>query len=454
MTRRILVGFLGVLLAVIAAVVVPLGVIVTARQADDFRSATRTAAAAISAIAEEHLDDHTPITALTKAVAPFAPDKDGVAVLDAAGNLVARTGRPLRPAVLSAARDRNPLPSTKDTVVAKAMISDGNRSLGTVVLQRDTEPLDHRRDLLWLTLLSAAMAALAVGAAVALSLSRWIARPMTALAGVAHRVGAGEVTARADEHTGPQQVREVAGAFNDMTRRVEALIDTQRAMTADVSHQLRTPLASLRLRLELLAGDSDPARVEDVAAIIEETNRLARLVDGLLAVARAEHTPSDPTPTDLLEIARARVEAWQPVASERDIDLCVDGERAVVNVTAGNVEQVLDNLLDNAIEAVPGGGTIRVLVQPGDHTGRISVSDDGPGMSPERRAHALDRFVTDRAQSGGSGLGLTIVRRLVEADNGRLELGETPGGGLTLTITLDTTPRRGSANRPPAPSTR
>jgi signal transduction histidine kinase len=231
-------------------------------------------------------------------------------------------------------------------------------------------------------------------------------------------------------------VRELAAAFNEMTDRVASLVEVQRGMTADVSHQLRTPLAALRLRLELLAGELEAPLADEVVAMIEETNRLSRLVSGLLAVARAEATSPAPEPADVASVAAARVEAWQPVAAERGVDLRLDAAPAMAAVTPGHLEQVLDNLLDNAIDAVPAGGRITVRVRATGAGVELTVADTGSGMPAEQRAHALDRFVTDHAGKGGTGLGLAIVSRLVTADRGTAAVRETPGGGLTVEVLL------------------
>jgi signal transduction histidine kinase len=239
--------------------------------------------------------------------------------------------------------------------------------------------------MLWLALVLAAVSALAVGALLAWSIAHWIGRPLTALAGAARSIGAGDTSARADDSAGPRQVRDVASAFNTMATRVASLLDAQRAMTAEVSHQLRTPLAALRLRLELLGHELDGAPASEVEGMLDETSRLARLLDGLLAVARAEAIPPTPTAMELHVIAAERLTAWQPVAGEQDVRLDLDAEDAVVVATPGHLEQVLDNLLDNAIRATPPGGRIVVGVRAGRGQSSLTVRDSGAGMTEEQR---------------------------------------------------------------------
>jgi signal transduction histidine kinase len=433
-TGRIVTGFLGVLVAVLIAVVIPLGIIVTRQQAADFADQTDRAAQAISAVAEEHLDDHASATGMQNALDRFAADGYGTVVLDAAGRSIARAGLPVPAAVTRAARTKVTLPQPPDLLAVTAPIGDTGRSFGLIVLVHDTSTLDHRRSELWIALTGAAVVTFALGAAVAWLLSRWIARPLTNLVRAAHGVGRNDRPVRADEHSGPAQVRDLATAFNTMTNRVGALLTTQRDMTAEVSHQLRTPLAALRLRLELHRDELPDSRSADITAMIDEIGRLTRLLDGLLAVARAEATSASPTRTDPSVIAAERVAAWQPVAADQQIELAIDAAPATADITPGYLEQILDNLLDNAIAASPPGSRVVLAIRQTDSGAVITVRDSGPGMSAEQQTQALHRWTTDRAGNGGTGLGLAVVRRLVEADHGTLTLDRAPAGGLQVEI--------------------
>ncbi len=436
MTRRILAGFLGVLLAVIAAIVVPLGLLLSAQQRDDFRDGTRTAARAVAAVAEEQLDDHKP-AALSTALNHLAAAGDRIVVFDAAGTIVGRAGTPLPASVLAVAPTGRSVPSVSGSLVETAPVGDaGSGPIGLVLLARDNGPLEHRQHVLWAWLASATGAALLIGAGVGWALSRWIARPLHSLADAAHRIGAGQITARADPSSGPPELRQLAGSFNTMAHRIAALLEAQRGMTAEVSHQLRTPLTALRLRLELFSTDLDRDRADEITAMLEETARLSRLVDGLLAVARAEGAPVEPELINLASAAEERVTAWQPVADERGVTLHLRAGPAVATAGPGHVEQILDNLLDNALAAAPAQTQVTVTAASDDTHAVLTVADTGPGMSAERRAHALDRYYTDRGGSGGTGLGLHVVARLAAADHGTTSLHETPGGGLTVEIRL------------------
>ena len=349
-------------------------------------------------------------------------------VLDRTDAVVARAGPSLHP--------------TDDALTVTAVVGDPDRPAGKVVLTRPTAPLDDQVHKLWTLLATAAALALVVGAVVGWALGRWIATPLRSLTRAAQTIGAGSPLARADATVGPEQVRAVAAAFNEMADRVAALLAAQTAMTADVSHQLRTPLAALRLRLDLLTDEVSGDARGEVFGMIAETSRLSRLVDGLLAVARADAEVAAPEPIDVGAVCRERVAAWDPIAAERGVYLSVDeNAQGLARITPGHLEQILDNLLANALDALPPDGTVRLEVDTVAATTSVRVIDDGPGMSAELRTRAFDRFVSDRHAAGGTGLGLAIVGRLVAGDHGTAELSETRGGGLTVDVRLPATTR-------------
>jgi signal transduction histidine kinase len=207
-------------------------------------------------------------------------------------------------------------------------------------------------------------------------------------------------------------------------------------MLADASHQLRTPLTALRLRLDLLAVDSAPATATELAGAQEEIARLSRLVDGLLATARAESLTEQLEQTDVAAVVRERIDAWQPVGDGHGVKLIAESAPSpgpLVALGAGHLEQILDNLIDNAIEATgDAGGTVRAAVARAAAGVTLTVADDGPGMTPQARSRAFLRFSS--GSQNGTGLGLAIVHRLVTANGGTIRLADTPGGGLTVEV--------------------
>ena len=256
----------------------------------------------------------------------------------------------------------------------------------------------------------------------AVAIARWVSRPLTAL---------------------------------DDAARLQSLIHGHRSMMADVSHQVRTPLAALRLRLDLLAQEADPQTAAELAGAQEEIARLARLVSGLLAVARAENVTAVPVPVAVDAVLADRVAAWRPAADERGVTIAV---RAPAPVSArlrdGDLEQILDNLLANALDVLDAGRTVTVTAAAAGGRARITVADNGTGMSAAQQRAAFRRFASGAPR--GTGLGLAIVDRLAQASDGTAALSDTPGGGLTVTIDLPAAaarrgPRRAGGAQPGKP---
>jgi signal transduction histidine kinase len=318
--------------------------------------------------------------------------------------------------------------------------------VGTVVLARSTKSLNGDIVELWIVLGTIAALAMIAATLLAFSLARWVSRPLAGLDAAAGRLADGDLAIRAVVDSGPPELRRLATTFNTMAGRLEALVHGNRAVIADVSHQLRTPLAALRLRLDLLAADTDPATGHELAGALEELARLSRLVDGLLAVARAENVVPVPTVVDVAEVARERAVAWHPVADDRGITLdVVSRPRPSVEawIGEGHLEQVLDNLIANALEALSAGCHVTVTATTTVAGAQITVADDGPGMSAEDRERAFLRFTT--SNPNGTGLGLAIVHRLVTSNGGTARLAETPGGGLTAILDFPGVPATGGA---------
>lgn len=211
------------------------------------------------------------------------------------------------------------------------------------------------------------------------------------------------------------------------------------------------PLTALRLRLDVLAAGAEGDTAAELGAAQEEIARLSRLVDGLLAVARAEQTTPRPTAVGVDEVVAERVAAWSPVAEERDIRLTAVSEEPALTVAlgAGHLEQILDNLIANAVDAVPEGGSITLDRGTVGDAVRVFVRDDGPGMTDEAKAVAFRRFGNPQAR--GAGLGLAIVHRLVTVNGGTARLEDTLGGGLTVVLDLplwrEGGPERSGASR-------
>ncbi len=450
MARRIVLTMLALVGALLVTAVIPLGLLTTARERNSFREDTLLSARVLAALAEDGLTERGAGQDMASVLSPASLPGEGVWVYNKAGRLAAHAGRspvgddagaPLRaPAGLVSAvlhHGGTVVAQGQDQLqVATGVYADSGRPrVGVVVIARSTAELDERLRVLWTWLTVIAAAGLAAGVLVAVGFARWVGRPLSALDTAAQRLGGDALDTRSVTGQGPPEVRRLASTFNAMAGRLEALVHGHRAMMADVSHQLRTPLAALRLRLDVLAQDADPATAAELADAQEEIARLSRLVDGLLAIARAENVVTEPVVAPVSDVLRDRVAAWAPVADEREVALILpDPGHIQASLGEGHLEQILDNLLANALDAVPAGGQVRVSAVPGGRGVRIMVADSGPGMDQAQRDAAFRRFASNT--SGGTGLGLAIVHRLVTSNGGSAGLSETPGGGLTVTLDL------------------
>ncbi|WP_427005914.1 ATP-binding protein [Pseudarthrobacter sp. H2] len=250
----------------------------------------------------------------------------------------------------------------------------------------------------------------------------------------------GNLGTRTEEGVGPPELRTLAVSFNRMAARTEHLLEQQRRFASDASHQLRTPLTGLRLGLEnaVQAMPADPeAGRTMVAASLEETYRLQRIIDGLLLLSRAEGQTVLPVATDLADVALTRKEQWEALAEETGVRISLDAPpEAPIMVLPGAAEQIIDNLIDNALAVAPPGSHIMLVVSRGQQPGTIElhILDEGPGLSLADCQRAFSRFWRGRTDSEGSGLGLSIVQQLAEASGAEASLAPrapAPGTGAT-----------------------
>ncbi len=444
MARRIVLTMLALIGALLVTTVVPLGLITTGHERSSFHQDTILSARALAGLAEDRLADQLPAGTATMARAMAQARKAGeqVGVYSAGRRLVSGTdggGVAIPAATLtSALRGRTVVDSRVDDRLRVAVPVRGDSGgvvVGAVVLSRSSAELEERVDVLWTWLGAVALAGLAAAAVAAIALARWVSRPLSDLDAAAQRLGGGALDTRSAAGNGPPEVRRLARNFNSMAGRLESLVHGSRATIADVSHQLRTPLAALRLRLDVLTQDTDPETAEELAGAQDEIARLSHLVDGLLALARAENVLVEPVSIRVDEVIRDRAAAWRPVAEERGVQLQPSCQGPVPAMAGeGHLEQVLDNLLANALDAVPAGGHVQLSAVAEGEGARVVVADDGPGMTPRQQEMAFRRFVS--STPGGAGLGLAIVHRLVTSNGGSTALSDTPGGGLTVTVTL------------------
>ena len=335
---------------------------------------------------------------------------------------------------------RSPLLGADGVSVVVPVREDGRTVAAVQVVAPSAEVDDEIRGI-WRFRLGVGLAVLLVAGGLAVVLGSSLTRPLRRLHGVTRRLGEGDLSARA-AIDGPPEVAELAGALNRSTQRTEALLASQRSFVADASHQLRTPLAAMRLAVDNVretAAAPDPALEARLDGLDAEISRMGRLVEGLLDLARTEGRAAAPTAIDVAALLTERVELWSAALEEADLACrvrAIPGTTALV--TEGALEQVLDNLLDNAVLAAPPGSVLEIDARDVGDAVEVLVRDHGPGLDADARARAFDRFWTTRPDAG-SGLGLPVVRQLVERDGGSVTLEAPSDGGLRVRLRL---PRR------------
>jgi signal transduction histidine kinase len=454
MTRRILLALLALIIALVVGAMVPLGINATGHDRNSFTQDTMETVRTYAAIVTPTLSGtrvNNPL--LTKALNEVRRTGDKMLVLRGVNQTVGNVNMPRGNwSALAASTEHQPVSTAQPLVMTSGSwliaafpvipVGRVGGSIGAVILARSMVPLNSEIRTLWLILGAIGVAAILGATLMAVWLAQWVSKPLLGLDTAARRLADGDLNIRAATGSGPPELRRLAGTFNTMAGRLEALVHGSRAVVADVSHQLRTPLAALRLRLDLLAADaaeSDPEMAAELAGAQDEVARLSRMVDGLLAVARAENVLPQPRAIDIADVAEERVAAWLPVAEDRGIELTSVGSKVVGWLGEGHLEQILDNLIANALDALRAGNQITVTAsQTADDGARITVADNGPGMSEEEQERAFLRFTS--SSQGGTGLGLAIVHRLTTSNGGTARLMNTPGGGLTAILDFPSVP--------------
>jgi signal transduction histidine kinase len=331
-----------------------------------------------------------------------------------------------------------------DLVYAAVPVLTSDSVIGAVRLTYPKSVVDARvasrlRGILLVAIISLLMAFVA-----ALIIASSAVRPLQRLKERADNIADGDLSARA-EVEGPPEIKELAMSFNEMAARVEKMLAEQRGFAADASHQLRTPLTALRLRIEQaqISAAQPDVRVEvlneDLEAAAGEIERLQRLVEQLLALARTEKK-NVLVDVDVAAVVQGRLEMWNSLAEERHVTLqFAVPEKISVKVIDGSLEQILDNYIDNALDYAPEHSSISLQVEVSEREVKLSLADEGPGMPEDARQHAFDRFwrgSESQNRPGGSGLGLSIVAQLAAASGGTVALSQNNPTGLVASVSL------------------
>lgn len=244
----------------------------------------------------------------------------------------------------------------------------------------------------------------------------------------------------------PQELRPVLTALNGQLARQEDALERERRFSADVAHELRTPLASIMLNLESAMATSDLSEVRDsVAGAQHSVGTLARRIEQLLALAKLEAgaASSQPATVNLAEMAGEVIDELTPVIAGSGVELGfpLPNEPVLVQGYDAALAALLRNLLENALRHVPAGGQVQVAIKQNDHEATLEVIDDGPGIPPERRDAVFARFHREASSRGeGYGLGLSIVQRAAGMHNASIELLDSPfGKGLRVRVAIPLT---------------
>lgn len=355
-------------------------------------------------------------------------------LLDAQGRIVLYEGRPDAPQV---GQTYSNFPG--DALVP--LIVD-DQAVGTLILRPSMTPLYGQ--LAWgllapIAFISLFLALLTV--MIGLLLTRRIVTPLSEVIAAARAVASGVLSTRVPA-SGPQDLRLLSDSFNQMAAALQESDQQRRNLLADVAHELRTPLTVMRGRLEGIVDGVYPLETAQIVPALEETYLLERLVEDLrlLTLAEMRQLPFDTRNVALGNLAARAVDLFAAQAEELGIRLEVENRApaALVHVDPQRTEQVIGNLIGNALRYTPAGGRVWLEVTEAGPSVVLSVNDDGPGVAEEDLPHLFQRFwrgEKSRARaSGGAGLGLSIARQLTEAQGGSIRAENRPEGGLRVEV--------------------
>jgi len=372
-------------------------------------------------------------------------DSSGLIIGDTAGKLL---GEESGEVGLS---NGTPITSSGQTVGNLYVLSSGEAIMGRghmggrspqtmpVVITAEEDFLNRVNDSLWQVGLVAAAIALLIG----LVLTRQITRPVRALISGARHLTKGELSYRVNVKS-HDEIGELAESFNTMASSLETGEQSRRQLTADIAHELRTPLTVIEGTVDgIIDGVFEPDK-EHLYSIKEQSMLLTHLIGDLRDISLAEsgQLKLNISSTDMAEMVRRSVSSYEVNAREKDVRLKLEEAAKIPEVKADPVrmEQVISNLLTNAIRHTPSGGSITVIIKEDKGGLVISVADTGEGIAPEDLPHVFERFYrsgSSRARKeGGTGLGLAIVKQMVEAHGGKVRVESKPGMGSVFSILL------------------
>lgn len=380
---------------------------------------------------------------------------EGVLIVDIDGQVLAARGLATADPAVAAAAGRGlidapapqwprVLPWRTDPVLISSSVRRDGEVVGAVVVAADpaTAARDVGRDWLWVAV--GCLFMLVVAAAVARALTRWVLRPLDGLERAVAEMTEG-VSGPPAHVAGPPELRHFTAAFNTMAHVVRASLDRQRRLVADASHQLRNPLAAVRLRADTLEDYVQQAGWPTYSSMTAELDRFENLLAQLLRLARAEEVSgsrqvglaSTAEATDLADVLTEREAFWRPLMEGQGQKLHIGSDSVpVVQVPRHDIEQLLDVALENARRYAGAGATVTVAATATGAGVELVVSDDGCGLPEEDLVRAPQRFWRAADDASGTGLGLAIAAEIVAGHGGLLTVEPAPEGGLLVRCRL------------------
>ena len=327
------------------------------------------------------------------------------------------------------------------------LVNPSKRIIGYLMVKENGGPatnqvtpfIDRMKRALFMAGIIAGLAALVL----AILISRQLLKPVSALMMAADSISSGDLTARVNISS-MNEFHTLGTTFNQMAENIKSSDERKKALTADVAHELRTPLSVQKAQLEAMIDGVIPTNVENLQAISNQTDVLSRLVDDLrtLALTDSRELQLEMQIIKLDEVLESMVESLRPHISLGDTNIVYEFDRSssgqAVLIDTGRLSQVLQNILTNAMRYGKNGGTIQVSLLMDDSYVVIQIRDDGNGIPEEALPHLFERFYRhDKARSrdsGGTGLGLSIAKNLVSLMNGEISAMNAPSGGAVFEI--------------------
>jgi signal transduction histidine kinase len=444
--NQLLGAFAYVLLLIIVALEVPLALNLAKRIDAEVKNEAASQAFIVAANASGQMDNTAQLRKLVRSSGSELGAR--VIVVGPRGGLLADStvaappkvsyaSRPEIAAALRGSREQGERHSDtlgQDLLYTAVPITNNGEVVGAARVTQSLAAVHSRIRRGVLALIAIGAFALVVGLALAWFLASSLSRPLRNLAATARRLEAGDLEARA-EVAGAAEQKEVSAAFNDMAERLSVVLAAQREFVANASHQLRTPLTGLRLRIESARAKSGPEAAAELGAAEREVERLARLLTSLLTLAREGDKPAAARPVSLARAAERAYERWAGAAEQdgRELELVGNGD-ATIAASEEDLAILLDNLIENALRYSP----TRVEVDWGGDGADawLAVLDEGPGLEAGEEERLFDRFARGSAGSGrsGTGLGLAIVQTLAHRWRGEASLSNRLEGGTRAEV--------------------